>query len=80
MITKLQSYNVHLFTQYLQTASTRIIPTPAAKITLTYHTYSLTLYGHRGNRQIAMVATTRIKNTIIKRGQKEKMIKQILEH
>jgi len=33
-------------------------PTATAARTLRYHTYSLTLLGHNGNRQIAIVAIT----------------------
>ena len=42
----------------LQTASTRMEPTRAAAKTLRYQTYSLMLYGHKGNRQMAIVAIT----------------------
>ena len=42
----------------LQTASTRMEPTRAAAMTLRYHTYSLMLYGHKGNKQMAIVAIT----------------------
>lgn len=39
-------------------ASTSMAPTATAARTLRYHTYSLTLLGHNGNRQMAIVAIT----------------------
>jgi len=44
-------FNVHR-------ASTSMAPTSTAARTLRYHTYSLTLLGHSGNRQMAIVAIT----------------------
>lgn len=57
LTTALQRYHDD-YKRNLQTASTRMEPTRAAAMTLRYHTYSLMLYGHKGNKQMAIVAIT----------------------